>query len=231
MRPTPFTLAQSKERKGTNFAVWQPCTGEGNQISIILDECFDDDLVTRYMNTKAMKTIDYALMGAEVVARSGWAINLVGEVAEASVGNTTIAKAVSANGAVAAVTFGVQWASYHVLWMKGKISTRVYTKRVLTSFVASAGGFFGSWAGSAIGMLVASSAAGVAVGGPIAAVVGLLFGLGASWASKKAAEKLADSDFAKPFFDWIEKTFDGEGSNSKCLSHTSYSFNNSFQKG
>ena len=24
--PTPSTLAQSKERKGSNFAIWQPCT-------------------------------------------------------------------------------------------------------------------------------------------------------------------------------------------------------------
>ena len=24
MRPTPSTLAQSKERKGSNFAIWQP---------------------------------------------------------------------------------------------------------------------------------------------------------------------------------------------------------------
>ena len=23
--PTPSTLAQSKERKGSNFAIWQPC--------------------------------------------------------------------------------------------------------------------------------------------------------------------------------------------------------------
>ena len=26
MSPTPSTLAQSKERKGSNFAIWQPCT-------------------------------------------------------------------------------------------------------------------------------------------------------------------------------------------------------------
>ena len=26
-RPTPSTLAQSKERKGSNFAIWQHCTG------------------------------------------------------------------------------------------------------------------------------------------------------------------------------------------------------------
>ena len=25
--PTPSTLAQSKERKGSNFAIWQPCSG------------------------------------------------------------------------------------------------------------------------------------------------------------------------------------------------------------
>ena len=25
--PTPSTLAQSKERKGSNFAIWQPCRG------------------------------------------------------------------------------------------------------------------------------------------------------------------------------------------------------------
>ena len=25
--PTPSTLAQSKERKGSNFAIWQPCEG------------------------------------------------------------------------------------------------------------------------------------------------------------------------------------------------------------
>ena len=25
MGPTPSTLAQSKERKGSNFAIWQPC--------------------------------------------------------------------------------------------------------------------------------------------------------------------------------------------------------------
>ena len=27
--PTPSTLAQSKERKGSNLAIWQPCSGEG----------------------------------------------------------------------------------------------------------------------------------------------------------------------------------------------------------
>ena len=26
--PTPSTLAQSKERKGSNFAIWQPCLQE-----------------------------------------------------------------------------------------------------------------------------------------------------------------------------------------------------------
>ena len=26
--PTPSTLAQSKERKGSNFAIWQPCVKE-----------------------------------------------------------------------------------------------------------------------------------------------------------------------------------------------------------
>ena len=25
--PKPYTLAQSKERKGSNFAIWQPCQG------------------------------------------------------------------------------------------------------------------------------------------------------------------------------------------------------------
>ena len=28
--PTPSTLAQSKERKGSNFAIWQPCVPEGH---------------------------------------------------------------------------------------------------------------------------------------------------------------------------------------------------------
>ena len=27
--PTPSTRAQSKERKGSNFAIWQPCREEG----------------------------------------------------------------------------------------------------------------------------------------------------------------------------------------------------------
>ena len=27
--PTPSTLAQSKERKGSNFAIWQPCSYSG----------------------------------------------------------------------------------------------------------------------------------------------------------------------------------------------------------
>ena len=31
--PTPSTLAQSKERKGSNFAIWQPC----RQVSAIID--------------------------------------------------------------------------------------------------------------------------------------------------------------------------------------------------
>ena len=26
--PTPSTLARSKERKGSNFAIWQPCSGD-----------------------------------------------------------------------------------------------------------------------------------------------------------------------------------------------------------
>ena len=39
--PTPSTLAQSKERKGSNFAIWQPWTGErgreGQKISPIYE--------------------------------------------------------------------------------------------------------------------------------------------------------------------------------------------------
>ena len=31
LRPTPFTLAQSKERKGSNFAIWQHCERAGNK--------------------------------------------------------------------------------------------------------------------------------------------------------------------------------------------------------
>ena len=34
--PTPSTLAQSKERKGSNFAIWQPCDKRGGVTS------FDD---------------------------------------------------------------------------------------------------------------------------------------------------------------------------------------------
>ena len=32
--PTPYTLAQSKERKGSNFAIWQPWTGSGDAVFI-----------------------------------------------------------------------------------------------------------------------------------------------------------------------------------------------------
>ena len=59
--------------------------------------------------------------------------------------------------------------------------------------------------------------AGFAVSGPIAAVVALLCGFGASWLFKKAAEKIVDSDFANALYDWIEKYFDGKGSNSKSF--------------
>ena len=32
--PTPSTLAQSKDRKGSNFAIWQPCS-QGQSVQII----------------------------------------------------------------------------------------------------------------------------------------------------------------------------------------------------
>ena len=33
--PTPSTLAQSKERKGSNFAIWQPCFGLTNEVPLL----------------------------------------------------------------------------------------------------------------------------------------------------------------------------------------------------
>ena len=35
MAPLPCTLAQSKERKGSNFAIWQPC--------LLKDEVYGDN--------------------------------------------------------------------------------------------------------------------------------------------------------------------------------------------
>ena len=40
LRPTPSTLAQSKERKGSNFAIWQPC-GQALACDVASDTCCD----------------------------------------------------------------------------------------------------------------------------------------------------------------------------------------------
>ena len=108
--------------------------------------------------------------------------------------------------AITAIGFGAKWGSYTLLWMTGKLTSRDYSKKVLVSFIESAAGLLGSWAGLAVG--------GIAQSGPIAAVMSCLFGLGGSWAFKKGAEKLVDSDFAKPLFDWIEEHLNGQGGNS-----------------
>ena len=38
--PTPSTLAQSKKRKGSNFAIWQPCLTD--EVESCLDEVVVD---------------------------------------------------------------------------------------------------------------------------------------------------------------------------------------------
>ena len=67
--------------------VWIPLhdyVKEKNQISIILDDCYDDDRVTGYMNTKTLKATANILMLAEFGARYGWAINIADEIAVAA---------------------------------------------------------------------------------------------------------------------------------------------------
>ena len=42
--PTPSTLAQSKERKGSNFGIWQPCSRFCHVDSELCPECIYVDL-------------------------------------------------------------------------------------------------------------------------------------------------------------------------------------------
>ena len=52
--PTPSTLAKSKERKGSNFAIWQPCYQEANAGSIEPCRCSCGGGDCKYCLTRMM---------------------------------------------------------------------------------------------------------------------------------------------------------------------------------
>ena len=66
--PTPSTLAQSKERKGSNFAIWQPCRkaalGDPHDVSLV---CRVNGQVRQEGNTKDMVRLNLCThMGPEM---------------------------------------------------------------------------------------------------------------------------------------------------------------------
>ena len=65
--PTPSTLAQSKERKGSNFAIWQPCFKEKDDVE---DNEDDDDI------DAAKKSAVSNFMGSGAITKSSSTSNL-----------------------------------------------------------------------------------------------------------------------------------------------------------
>ena len=57
--PTPSNLAQSKERKGSNFAIWQPCDRLGDiGVEMLPDEAKKDVVEFVRINSKYSLTLE-----------------------------------------------------------------------------------------------------------------------------------------------------------------------------